>query len=60
MKRIKRKTFKRHIDLIRYAAKRAIHRVDVEVSARATTAMEDQMKKTDWLQWCKRKFGRGR
>lgn len=28
MKRIKHKYFKRHIDLIRYAAKHTIHRID--------------------------------
>lgn len=51
MKRSKHKTFKHHIDLIRYAVRRAIHRVDVvEPEAYMEKAIE-HMKKTDWLQW---------
>ncbi|KKN69784.1 hypothetical protein LCGC14_0437300 [marine sediment metagenome] len=45
------KQFKRHIDLIRYTVKRAIHRVDIlEPEARIEQA-EEHMKKHNWLQW---------
>ncbi len=60
MKRIKYKTFKRHIDLIRYAIRRAIHRVDVlEPGARVEQA-EEHMKKNNWLQWAQQKLRGGR
>ncbi len=56
MKRIKYKRFKRHIDLIRYAVGRAIHRVDVmEPEARVEQA-EEHMKKHNWLQWAGQKL----
>ncbi|KKM65945.1 hypothetical protein LCGC14_1486200 [marine sediment metagenome] len=49
------KQFKRHIDLIRYAVRRAIHRVDVlEPKARIEQA-EERMKKHNWLQWAGQK-----
>jgi len=56
MKRLKRKYFKRRIDLIRYAIRRAIHRCDVEEPARRITVMEDQMKKNNWLEWATQKL----
>ena len=60
MKRTKHKRFKRHIDLIRYAVRRAIHRIDVlEPEAHAEELMES-LKKTDWLQWAKQKLRRVR
>jgi len=46
------KHFKHHIDLIRYAVRRAIHRIDVlepeELAA--------HLKKADWLGWATRKL----
>lgn len=60
MKRPKHKQFKRHIDLIRYAVRRAIHRIDIlEPEAHAEKLVE-HLKKTDWLQWAKQKLGRVR
>jgi len=50
------KRFKRYSDLIRYAVRRATHRCDVEEPARMIVVMEDQMKKTDWLQWAAQKL----
>ena len=58
------KRFKHHIDLIRYAVRRAIHRCDYgdpELEERLAffgESLEDQAKKTDWLQWAQRKLGR--
>ena len=50
------KQFKHHKDLIRYAVRRAIHRVDVvEPEKHAEKAME-RLKKTDWLGWAGRKL----
>jgi len=60
MKRIKRKYFKRHIGLIRYAVRRAIHRIDVLEPEKHTEELAGYMKKTDWLQWAKQKLGKGR
>lgn len=60
MKRIKRKQFKRHIDLIIYAVRRAIHRVDVLEPEKHAEELAEHMKKTDWLQWAKQKLGRVR
>ena len=60
MKRIKHKTFKRHIDLIRYAVRRAIHRIDVLEPEKHAEKFIERLKKTDWLQWAQRKLGRGR
>jgi len=52
MKRPKHKIFKHHKHLIRYAVRRAIHRVDVlepeELAA--------HLKKADWLGWVARKL----
>jgi hypothetical protein len=58
MKRPKHKRFKRHIDLIHYVVRRAIHRVNmVEPEAHAEELME-HLKKSDWLQWAKQKLRR--
>lgn len=60
MKRIKHKTFKHHIDLIRYAVRRAIHRCDViEPEAHAERLMA-YLKKTNWLEWVRQKLRRAR
>lgn len=57
---MKHKRFKRRIDLIRYAVRRAIHRIDVvEPEAHAEKLadyLEDRVKKSDWLQWVGRKL----
>lgn len=60
MKRPKHKTFKRHIDLIRYAVRRAIHRVDVLEPEAHAEKLVSHLKKTDWLQWARKKLGRVR
>lgn len=57
MKQIKRRTFKHHIDLIRYAVRRAIHRVDVLEPEEHAEQLVSHLKKTDWLQWAKQKLG---
>ena len=54
------KQFKRHIDLIRYAARRAIHRVDVLEPEKHAEELMTRLKKSDWLQWCRQKLGRVR
>ena len=54
------KRFKRQIDLIRYAVRRAIYRVDVLESEKHAEELAAYLKKTDWLQWAKQKLGRGR
>lgn len=58
MKRPKHKLFKKHIDLIRYAVKRAIHRVDVLEPEKHAEQLVSHLKKTDWLQWAKQKLER--
>ena len=56
------KRFKKHIDLIRYAVRRAIHRVDhgdPVLEERLTvfnTDLESEAKKYNWLQWAGRKL----
>jgi len=60
MKRIKHKQFKRHIDLIRYAVRRAIHRIDVVEPEKHAEQLVEHIKKTDWLQQAKQKLGRVR
>ena len=60
MKRPKHKQFKRQIDLIRYAVRRAIHRIDGLESEKHTKELAEHLKKTDWLQWAQRQLGRGR
>ncbi len=56
---MKHKQFKRHIDLIRYAVRRAIHRVDVLEPEKHAEKLVSRMKENSWLQWCKQKLGRG-
>lgn len=56
MKRPKHKTFKRHIDLIRYAVRRAIHRIDVLESEEHIERNIECVKKTDWLYWAGQKL----
>lgn len=53
---MKYKRFKRHIDLIRYAVRRAIHRVDVLEPEKHTEELAESIKKSDWLQWAKDKL----
>ena len=50
------KQFKHHIDLIRYAVRRAIHRVDVLEPEKHAEELVEYLKKTDWLQWAARKL----
>jgi len=60
MKRIKHKIFKRHIDLIRYAVRRTIHRCDILEPEKYAEQLGVYLKKRDWLEWCKRKLTRTR
>jgi len=54
------KRFKRHIDLIRYAIRRAIHRIDVVESEAHVEKLVEHLKDTDWLQWAQQKLRRVR
>jgi len=54
------KQFKHHINLIRYAVKRAIRRVDILEPEEHAEQLVRYVKKTDWLQWAKEKLGRVR
>ena len=58
MKRIKRKVFKRQIDLIRYAIKRAIEHHDVDIPARMAFAIQSYQARNpeDFLQQAKRRL----
>ena len=56
MKRPKHKQFKHHIDLIRYAVRRAIHRVDVLEPEKHAEELAEHLKKSDWLGWASRKL----
>ena len=56
MKRPKHKQFKHRIDLIRYAARRAIYRVDILEPEKHVEELAEHLKKTDWLQWASRKL----
>ena len=56
MKRPKHKRFKHRKDLIRYAVRRAIHRVDVLEPEKHAKELAARLKKTDWLQWASRKL----
>jgi hypothetical protein len=56
MKRLKHKRFKRHKDLIRYAIRRAIHRIDVVEPEAHAEKLAEHLKKTDWLQWARNKL----
>lgn len=60
MKYTKHKRFKHHIDLIRYAVRRAIHRINVLEPEKHAEKLVESLKKTDWLQWAKQKLGRVR
>jgi hypothetical protein len=53
---MKHKHFKHHIDLIRYAVRRAIHRVDVLEPEKHAEELVARLKKTDWLGWAARKL----
>jgi len=50
------KHFKHHIDLIRYAVRRAIHRIDVLEPEEHAEQLAEYVKKTDWLQWATQKL----
>ena len=50
------KRFKRHIDLIRYAVRHAIHRVDVLEPEAHAEKLASYIKKRDWLRWAGRKL----
>jgi hypothetical protein len=52
------KQFKYHKDLIRYAVRRAIHRIDVLEPEKHVEGLMARLKKTDWLQWARKKLGR--
>jgi len=52
------KQFKRYKDLIHYAVRRAIHRVDVLEPEKHAEELMVRLKKSDWLQWAQRKLGR--
>ena len=54
------KRFKHHIDLIRYAVRRVIHRVDILEPEKHAEELAERLKKSDWLQWAARKLRRGR
>ena len=54
------KRFKRHIDLIRYAVRRAIHRVDILEPEAHAEKLASRMKESNWLQWVKQKLGKVR
>ena len=48
--------FKHHIDLIRYAVRRAIHRIDILEPEKHAEELAAHLKKTDWLRWAKQKL----
>jgi len=52
------KLFKHHIDLIRYAVRRAIHRVDVLEPEKHAEELMAHL--GDWLGWAARKLKGGR
>jgi len=54
------KRFKHHIDLIRYAARRAIHRCDILEPEVHAEKLVEYMKKIDWLKWARQKLERVR
>lgn len=56
MKRIHHKRFKHHIDLIHYAVRRAIHRIDVLEPETHAERLASRMRKSDWLQWASQKL----
>jgi len=56
MKRIRYKQFKHHKDLIRYAVRRAIHRIDVLEPEKHAEEFAAYLKESNWLQWAKQKL----
>lgn len=56
MKRLK---FKQHINLIRYAVRRTIHRIDIIEPEVHAEKFVSRLKKTDWLQWARKKLNKG-
>ena len=56
MKRIKRITFKRQIDLIRCAIQNVITRQVAELKVQREKALE-HVRETNWLEWAKYKSG---
>lgn len=56
MKRLKYKQFKHYKDLICYAVKRAIHRVDVLEPEKHAEGLMARLKESDWLGWAARKL----
>ena len=51
-----RRTFKHYKDLIRYAVRRAIHRIDVSEPEKHAEELIAHLGKSDWLQWAARKL----
>lgn len=60
MKRPKHKIFKHHINLIRYAVRRTIHRVDILEPEEHAEKLMEHIKKSNWLEWAKKKLKRAR
>ena len=54
------KQFKRHINLIRYAVRRAIHRVDIVEPEKHAEKLVSLVKESNWLRWARQKLGRAR
>ena len=52
--------FKHYKDLIRYAIRRVIHRIDVLEPEKHAEELMSRLEKTDWLQWAARKLRRVR
>jgi len=50
------KQFKHYKDLIRYAVRRAIHRIDVLEPEKHAEELAAYLKESNWLQWAKQKL----
>ena len=50
------KQFKHYKDLIRYAVRRAIHRIDVLEPEKHAEELAERLKKSNWLGWAARKL----
>ncbi|MCK5615854.1 hypothetical protein KAR91_79050 [Candidatus Pacearchaeota archaeon] len=50
------KRFKHYKGLIRYAVRRAIHRVDILEPELHAERLAEYIKKSDWLHWAGRKL----
>ena len=50
------KRFKHYKDLIRYAVRRAIHRIDVLEPEKHAEELMSRLEKSDWLQRAKQKL----